>query len=369
MKWSLYLGRVAGIKLYIHWTFLLLVGWVFMVYFRLGYGFTQALVGLGFVFTIFACVILHELGHALAARKYKIVTKNITILPIGGLANMERLPEEPGRELWVAVAGPLVNVVLAAILFAIMMATGGLPKLDAYKVADEGSQGLMMAGGFVFNLFTINLMLVLFNLIPAFPMDGGRMLRALLSYRMDRAKATRVAATIGQFLAIGFVFLGLFSNIWLVLIGVFIFLGAGGEAAFETTKSILGGYKVRDVLMTKFTPLKPLDTLDQAVQILLDSQEQEFLVVDNGMVHGVLTRKNLIGGLHRLGNKGRVAEAMQETTLQFHPDMDLKEAFQQLLNSPCSVAPVLEGDQLVGIIDKENINELLLVRQALERDA
>jgi len=366
MKWSLYIGRISGIKLYIHWTFLILVAWVFMVYFRMGYGIKEALFGMVFVLAIFGCVILHELGHALAARRYKIVTKNITILPIGGLANMERLPEKPSRELWVAIAGPLVNLVIAAGIYIYLKVSGGMPSMEELKAAqEEGGQVMMGGGGFLFNLFVINIILSVFNLIPAFPMDGGRVLRALLSFRLDRVRATRIAASIGQLLAILFVFAGLFFNFWLIFIGVFIFLGAGGEAAYETTKGILSGYSVRDVMMTKYSVLSPDDPFSKVVQILLDTQEQEFVVAEGHFIHGILTRKNLIKGLHDHGGNGTISIAMQSDFITFSPDMDLKEAFQQLMASTCAVAPVVQDGELLGIVDKENINELLMVRQAL----
>jgi len=367
MKWSLYIGRISGIKLYIHWTFLILVAWIFIMYFRMGHGMKEALLGLGFVLTIFVCVILHELGHAFAARRYKIVTRNITILPIGGLANMERLPEKPARELWVAIAGPLVNMVLAILLYSILKLTGGMPNLADLEAAGEGGEQVLMGGGgFLFNLMFVNILLFAFNLIPAFPMDGGRMLRAILSFKMDRVKATRIAATIGQFLAILFVFAGLFYDFWLIFIGIFIFLGAGGEAAYEATKNILSGYSVRDVMMTKFTILSPEDPFSKVVHHLLDTQEQEFVIAEGHYIHGILTRKNLIKGLHDHGGGGNVAQAMQTEFLTFQPDMDLKEAFQQLMASDCAVAPVVNEGELMGIVDKENINELLMVRQALQ---
>ena len=237
MKWSLNLGKVAGIKLTVHWTFIILIGWVFFMHYRMGHDMQQALIGVVFILALFVCVTLHELGHALTAKRFNIITQSITLLPIGGLAKMEKMPEKPIQELWVAIAGPLVNVVIAILLYVYLTISNSIPPLiDIEHMQLQGT-------GFWFNLLIANVILALFNLIPAFPMDGGRVLRAILAFKLDRGKATKIAATIGQLLAISFVFFGFFSNIWLVFIGIFIYLGAGAEATFEATKSILTGHQ------------------------------------------------------------------------------------------------------------------------------
>lgn len=253
MRWSLNLGKVAGIRLLVHWTFVILIGWIFIVYYQQEQDARQALMGVVFILALFVCVILHELGHALTARRFEIVTRSITLLPIGGLARLEKMPEKPEQELWVAIAGPIVNMVLAVLLYVYLSATNNIPDLT-----DTEQLQSLQGSGFWFNLFVANVILAVFNLIPAFPMDGGRVLRAVLAFRYDRSRATRIAASIGQFLAILFVFLGLFSNIWLVFIGIFIYLGAGAEAAHESTRSVLAGHTVRDVLMKQFPRLHPV---------------------------------------------------------------------------------------------------------------
>ncbi len=170
MKWSLNLGKIAGIRLSIHWTFIILIAWVFFVYYRAGGTTEQALMGVVFILVLFVCVILHELGHALTARKYDIETKSITMLPIGGLAQMEKMPEKPEQELWVAAAGPAVNVVIAALLFLYLKLSGNWPDFANADLKNLGVEGF----GFWFNLFAANVVLVVFNLIPAFPMDSKR---------------------------------------------------------------------------------------------------------------------------------------------------------------------------------------------------
>jgi Zn-dependent protease len=248
MKWSYRLGRIAGIDVNIHATFALLVAWVMLTHWMPGQKLNAAIGGLTFVTAIFVCVLLHELGHALAARRFGIGTRDITLLPIGGVARLERMPEKPIQELWVALAGPTVNVVIAAILYAWLLLTHQLVPLSQLGVA---------TGPFVERLLIVNLILIVFNMIPAFPMDGGRCVRALLALRLEYAKATRIAAGIGQVIAVGFVVLGLFSNPFLLLIGVFVWIGAAQEARYATLKAAFRGIPLqralrRDVPLTRY---------------------------------------------------------------------------------------------------------------------
>lgn len=221
MKWSWKVGQIAGIDLRIHATFVLLLGWVGASYWVAGRSVHMALSGVTFIVALFACVVLHELGHAMAARKFGIRTRDITLLPIGGLARLERIPEEPQKELWIALAGPAVNVAIAAVLFIWLVATHEWEPMDRLRVA---------AGPFVERLLMANIWLVLFNLVPAFPMDGGRVLRALMAARMPYLKATQIAANVGQGLAFAFGFAGLFLNPMLLFIGLFVWIGAAQEA-------------------------------------------------------------------------------------------------------------------------------------------
>lgn len=364
IKWSLKIGKVAGIPVSIHWTFIILLGWIFIGYYRIENDAQHAINGVFFIVALFVCVILHELGHALTAKRFKIVTKSITILPIGGLALMEKLPEKPIQELWVAIAGPVVNVVIAILLFIYLYIAGGI--LENINI--EHLQTLK-GNGFLLNLFIANIILAVFNLIPAFPMDGGRVLRALLAFKYERVIATKIAASIGQILAIFFIFFGIFTNIWLVFIGLFIFIGAGAEAVLEKTKSILAGYTVKDVLMHHYTCLAPDDTLGKAVQVLLDGYEQEFVITKENTVVGVLTKQELIMGLSEHGTTLPISNVMRKDFLILQLSMPLQEVYQKLMANKCSVAPVLKNTKLVGIIDSENINELIMVENALHNDS
>lgn len=221
MKASWRIGRIAGIDVDVHWTFLMLIAWVLLSYFLQGAPLSAALGELAFVLALFASVVVHELGHALTARRYGIQTRDITLLPIGGVAQLERMPEDPRQEFWVAIAGPLASLGLSAVLFALAWVTNSLEPLDG--VARGG-------GSFVGSLALANLSLALFNLLPAYPMDGGRVFQALLAQRMGHARATKVAATLGQVMAVLFGLAGLLYDPYFLLIALFIWVGASQES-------------------------------------------------------------------------------------------------------------------------------------------
>lgn len=358
LKWSLNLGHIAGIRMSIHWTFFILIGWIFLSYQKL-HGTEEALMGVVFILSLFICVTLHELGHALTAKRFGITTKSITLLPIGGLAQMEKLPEKPTQELLVALAGPLVNVVIAVLLYIYLLTANTIPDISELENLS------LIGSGFWFNLFVANLVLAIFNLIPAFPMDGGRVLRALLAMKYDRNRATAMAAGVGQLLAIAFVFFGFYANIWLVFIGVFIYLGAGAEASFENTKSMLSGHTISDVIMHQFTALSPDDTLESSVKLLLDGAEHEFVVIQGQQVVGVLTKKDMISGLTEHGKTSSVGQSMRSDFLTFSSDIPLQEAYEKFTQNTCPIAPVIDQGQITGIVSKENLNEFILVEQVM----
>ena len=358
-KWSLYIGSYSGIKVFIHWTFWIIIGWIFMMHFEMGHGWAEGLAGALFILTLFACVVLHEFGHALTAKKYGIPTHDITLYPIGGVASLDRMPEKPAQELAVAVAGPAVNVILAGILYIFLLSTDQLLPISEIDH--------MSGDNFWFNIMAANVILAVFNLIPAFPMDGGRVLRAVLAFNMDKLKATTIAARVGQLLAIVFVFLGFFSNFWLVFIGLFIFLGAGAEAVQESTKSALIGYTASDVLIQKYTRLSPLETLEKAVQLLQNTQEQGFVVVENDQAIGVLTRKELIKGLSTYGNSSRVSDIMRNDFAIVTPNTPLQQVYEKLVSNNSQLAAVLDNGQLTGIVTVKGINEMIMVTRGRKK--
>lgn len=363
MKWSLPLGRPFGIKLFVHWTFLLLIGWILFNEYRGGGDWNSAAWTVGFVLAIFACVTLHELGHALAARQYGINTRDINLLPIGGVANLEKIPRDPKQELWVAAAGPLVNVGIAALLYLGLRLTGALP--DMAELANQEEPVGITANTFLPALMSINVVLVLFNLIPAFPMDGGRMLRALLATRMDHLKATEAAVGVGQVAAIGFVIAGLFYNPFLLIIAIFVYLGARAELNYEQTSVQLSGHTVGDITMRQYTELHPFEPLSRAVDVLLNTQETHFLVLDSGELRGILMRDDIIRGLHAEGPETPVQRVMRTEVPHVQLNMPLEKALELLRSSGVDLLPVFDGPRLVGVIDGDNISEFMMVQAAL----
>lgn len=351
MKWSWKLGEVAGIGVYMHATFLLLIGWVALTHWIQGRSLAVALAGVGFILALFLCVVLHELGHALAAKKYGIKTRDITLLPIGGVARLERMPDNPIQELWVALAGPAVNVVIAAVLFFWVQLTASLEPLERLSVT---------RGPFLERLLMVNLFLVGFNMIPAFPMDGRRVLRALLATRMEYTRATQIAAGIGQGMAFLFGFLGLFSNPFLLFIALFVWIGAAQEAGMVQMKSALGGIPVRRAMLTDFRSLSPHDTLGRAIELILTSSQQDFPVVDNGRVGGVLTRADLLVAVAQRGQEVRVSDVMREFQVVDSSEM-LETAFARLHACECHTLPVTHNAQLVGLITMD----ILMIQAAL----
>lgn len=357
MKWSLNLGRVAGIKILVHWTFLILIGWIVFSEMQRGSDLAATLLSVAFVLTIFLCVVLHELGHALTAKRYGVSTKMITLLPIGGVASLERIPENPKQELLIAIAGPAVNVVIALALWLILPPLRELP--------DEAFFSRITPANFLYLLFFVNMMLVLFNAIPAFPMDGGRVLRALLAFKLGRVRATQIAANLGQLLAIFFMFIGFFYNPFLILIGIFVFFGAWSENVVVQHLDFLRGHQVREGMMTNFVTLTPSETVRDALGKLLKGSEHDFVVAEDGQVMGTLTRMQLIQAVKEDQVESPVADIMTQEVKAFNVQDKLAEAYTELQKTKAPLFPVLENGRLAGVINSDNINEFILIKSAL----
>jgi Zn-dependent protease/CBS domain-containing protein len=356
MKWSWKIGEFAGIGVYMHATFLLLLGWVAFVHWQDGQNLAAVVSGLAFVLALFVCVVAHEYGHALTARRYGIKTREITLLPIGGVARLERMPDDPRQELWVALAGPAVNVVIAVVLLAWLVVSGGLVPLDQVAVG---------RGSFLERLMIVNLFLAGFNMLPAFPMDGGRVLRAILARRMEYTRATHVAANVGQGMAFLFGFAGLFGNPMLLFIALFVWIGAAQEATAVQMKSALGGIPVGRAMLTDFRTLQPGDTLARAAELILAGSQHDFRVVDGGRVVGVLTRGDLIGALSAQNTGKPVADVMQRQFLVADGNDMLEGAMERLQACACHTLPVVRDGQLVGLVTMDNIGEFVLIHAAL----
>ena len=356
MKWQWKLGRFAGIDVYVHATFLLLIGWVGYNYWREFQDWGRVFIGILFILALFVCVVLHEYGHALTARKYGIKTRDITLYPIGGVARLERMPDRPIEELWVALAGPAVNLVIAGILFLYLVLTNNLTPITSMSLA---------GGSFLERLMTVNVFLAVFNLIPAFPMDGGRVLRALLALRLDYVQATQIAATIGQGIALLFGFIGLFTNSFLLFIALFVWIGAAQEASMVQVRHSLGGIPITRAMQTDFQVLSPSDTLARVVELILAGSQQDFPVVENGRVVGILDRDTFISALSKNGQNTSVAEVMHRNVPEIDSHDMVEKALMRLQESGSKTLPVTHGGRLVGLITAENITEFLMIRSAL----
>jgi len=356
MRWSLNLGSIAGTAIRIHITFLLFLVWLGTIFYRQG-GAEAAWQGTLFIVLIFLCVLLHELGHVFAARRYGVATRDVTLWPFGGISSMERMPEKPSEELIVAVAGPAVNVAIAGVLLLFLwphLNPDNLAKLEDPAV----SLAVRVAGA--------NIILVLFNLIPAFPMDGGRVLRAILAMRMGNARATEMAATIGQGFAVVFGVVGMFYNPMLIIIAVFIFLAATGEASQAQLRAVAQGTLVSDAMITAFESLPTSATVSDAADALIRTTQTEFPVVDGtGHMRGVLTRDSMIKALKQRGPDVPVLEVMQGDIPTVPARAKLDTAVRSLMQRGQPVVGVTGADgKLVGLLTVENLGEMMMVHSA-----
>jgi stage IV sporulation protein FB len=360
MKWSYAIGRIAGTEIKVHVTFVLLLILRGVGAYSAG-GAAAALSDAAFIVALFACVILHEFGHILMARRFGVRTPDVILLPIGGVARLERIPEEPRQELLIAIAGPVVTLLIAVVLYLGLTAAGSRPTLASLNTE---------SGSFATRIMVVNGLLLAFNLVPAFPMDGGRVLRALLATRVGLVRATRAAAAVGQVLAVTMGFVGLVKGeVVLVLIALFVFVGAAAEASAVETRAAAQGLDVAQMMVTQFRTIPIHATLAEAVDLLLAGEQREFPVVDNlGRTEGLLTRDNLIRGLRERGPQSTVAEAMTSPAPTVAPNTPFQEGLERLRASGLPALPVVDAaGALVGLLTMENISELLLIRRAVAR--
>jgi Zn-dependent protease/CBS domain-containing protein len=356
MAWSFKLFSVSGTAVRIHLTFFLLLAWIAAIQYRSG-GAAAAVDGVLFIVLLFVCVVLHEFGHVFAARRYGIGTSDVTLLPIGGLASLERMPEKPSQEIFVALAGPAVNLVIALVLVSVLGARFDLTQMTQLQEATTTLVGRVAAA---------NVSLFVFNLIPAFPMDGGRVLRALLAIPLGYTRATRLAATVGQGLAFLFALLGLLGNPLLILIAVFIFLAASGEAGHVQVREYTRGYLASHAMITSYQTLGLTSSIDDAAGLLLRTTQQEFPVVDStGALLGVLTREALIATLQSSGGATPVIEAMDKSVTTVPENACLDNVFSLLQGSSRRMVGVVDPrGHLVGYITAENLSELIMIQSS-----
>jgi Zn-dependent protease len=361
MAWSFPIARLFGSELRVHVTFFLILIWIGTIGYGQG-GMPAAIQNVIFILALFACVVAHEYGHALMARRYGIRTPDITLLPIGGMARLERMPEKPQQEIAVALAGPAVNVLIWAVL---MLFLGGrLAPVEDMLSPDGG------IAGFLSRLATVNLFLAVFNMLPAFPMDGGRVLRAILATRMNRVRATDIAAGAGRMLAFGMGFLGLMSgNPVLILIAVFIFIAAGAEAQDVTMRSLSKRFKARDAMITAYESLAPEDTLYSAGQALIRTTQHEFPVIDAaGHPMGLLTRQSILAAV---GDPTQQMTQLSAVDLAPLPSLPLTAPLLEVMDlmhqqGVAAVAICTARGQVLGYVSRENLGELMILHS---RDA
>ncbi len=353
MSWSFPIGHLFGSELRVHVTFFLVLAWIGTAVW-IESGPAAAAVSLIYVLLLFACVVAHEFGHALTARRFGIRTPDVTLLPIGGVARLEKMPDKPGQEILVALAGPAVNVVIFLVLL-ILLGPAAFTDLDVtdLTLAQLPAQ-----------IATLNLVLALFNLLPAFPMDGGRVLRALLTLFMDRVAATKAAAAAGQGLAFAMGLTGLLiGNPFLLLIAFFVFVAAGAERADEAMKTLARGLMARDAMITEFETLASDDSLEAAATALIRTTQHEFPVLDRatGAPVGLLTRTALYKALETGPRVRPVAEAMEQGLPVVALNTGLVAVLERMQTGAPAIGVLGPAGALVGYVTRENIGELMVV--------
>jgi Zn-dependent protease len=344
--------KVLGVPVRMHFTFLLLL--VFLLFIGVGGQQSGAVTAL-YVLALFGSVLLHELGHALVARRYGIRTLEIVMFPIGGIARQERQPK-PREEFWIALAGPAVNAFIAAGLLGWLFATEGWQEVALLREPTDANLAERLAIG--------NLLLCAFNLLPAYPMDGGRILRSALALRRPEEEATRIAAGAGRALAVAMGMAGLLmSNFMLVFVALFVYLGAAQEGAAARGRILTSGFPVRAAAITEFHTLGHGNTLRDAGALLLSTSQRDFPVVHGDQVLGLLSRDALVRGMMTSGPDAYVAGIMKREFMRVPPDAQLSEVVADLAAAG-GAALVMDGERLVGMLTAENLSEFILLRQA-----
>jgi len=352
MGWSLMIGRIAGTAVRIHITFLIFIAWIWGASY-LAEGPAAAWSSLVFILLLFVCVLAHEFGHIFAARAYGIETPDVTLLPIGGVARLARIPEEPYQELLIALAGPAVNVAIAGVLLVLF---GSHAEPNQLAAVESNRIAL------VDRLTVVNLFLALFNMIPAFPMDGGRVLRALLAIKLGYVSATKVAATIGQALAFVFGAVGLFYNPLLIFIALFVYFAASAEAHAAALRAMSQGVPVSAAMMTRFATLAPDTHIDEAVETLLSTSQSDFPVTDDGRLVGLLGRNDIVRALKQMGPDARVGQAMTTNIPVVDRASRLDEALRILQERSAPAVGVVDAaGRLAGLITSETLGEMMLI--------
>ena len=367
MKWSYRVARVAGIDIKVHATFGLIL--VFgAVQWGVPHGASGAAFGVLAMLFLFACVVLHELGHSLVARVFHVPVREIVLLPIGGVARLEKNPEKPLHELLIALAGPLVNVGIA---FLLLFLVDGATLQALNEKGLVGSQPLQpSASTLVLWLLAANVSLAVFNMIPAFPLDGGRVLRALLAMAIGVPRATRTAAAVGQLLAVALgIFAILSGQMLLALIAFLIFVGAGQEQAEEQARSVLSTLKVGDAYNKYALALSPGDNVSRVVDFILTSYQPDFAVLQGTQLLGVVTRQDVLKALATDERDQYVAGIMDRAVIRVQASEPLDAVRKTMLEKGVRIVAVFDGESYLGLVSLEDLSEALLVVTFVERQS
>jgi Zn-dependent protease/CBS domain-containing protein len=361
MGGSFRIGRFSGIDVRVHWTFFLLLAFFAFVGYQTSDSLVGALTATVTIVALFFCVLLHEFGHSLVAQRLGLEIHSITLLPIGGVSNLESLPEKPSDEVKITLAGPLVNVVLAPIFFGVGLLFGAVPRMPADVFTGMGS-----VGEFFFYLGYLNVVLAVFNLIPAFPLDGGRILRALLATRLGAVRATDISSAVGQLFAVAFFFIGLLGgNFLLALVAVFIYFGATGEAQMVRQHEKTRGLTVSDVMGTKprTETVTPSHTFGQVLDSVIHGYQEDFPVLDeSGNLVGMITREEIMAAAHSPERYQSVRDLMKTNVPTISSQADLfEEGLRILQQSGLRALPVTENGELVGMLTIEDIGHASLL--------
>jgi Zn-dependent protease/CBS domain-containing protein len=353
MSWSLTIGRFGATTVRVHLTFFLLLAWIGVSAWQQG-GLPAARDSVLFIVLIFACVVLHEFGHILMARRFGIETPDVILLPIGGVARMPRMPERPAQELAVAIAGPMVNIVIAFLIFLVL----GTIQPDSLTQIDDPRVSLLA------RLAAVNVFLVLFNMIPAFPMDGGRVFHALLAMRLGNARATQLAASLGQALAFALGFLGLFGNPLLIFIAIFVYIAAGGEAQMSAFNEAARGLSVGDAMETRFNAIPIEANLAAAIETLLATAQHEFPVVDAfGKPVGILAREDILSALKNHDREASITTFMRAPVEIVRREAPLESVLDRLHGPQAAAVGVTNSEGvLVGLLTRQNLAEMMIIK-------
>jgi len=347
MRWSFPVGRLFNIPIRVHYTFLLLLAFIWYAESTI-LGPEAGFHSVVFWALIFLCVLFHELAHSLVAKSYGLTIASIILLPIGGVSQITEIPRDPAKEVGITIAGPASNFVIAGIL--LLFGKSFYPSLQFSEISLQSPSTLV-------NLFWANVMLGLFNVIPAYPMDGGRILRGILAMKKEYLEATRLAADVGKLFAIAFIVAGFFYNWWLILIGIFVFSGASSEVESATLSSRLEKISVSDLMITDFKTISPDEPITAVVEKSLHIFQNDFPVVSDGKFVGILTRSALIESLHHRLHETKVSEISVKSFPTVSSEETAAEALTRLRTARVSIAPVEDEGVFKGIITVEKLLE------------